>query len=141
MAQPEPLRSYHFVVEIEGITQATFAEAILPAAWAEVIEYREGSSLHARKLPGRIHYANVVLRWGLTTSHELYDWWRTVETGAVQRRQVAITLLADDGSESQRWIVRNAWPAKLGPVTLNADSPDVAIETLELANEGIELSE
>jgi phage tail-like protein len=39
----------------------------------------------------------------------------------------------------QRWLLRDAWPAKYDPSDLNAKGNEVAIELLELAVEGIEI--
>ncbi|MFL5967988.1 MAG: phage tail protein [Gaiellaceae bacterium] len=47
-------------------------------------------------------------------------------------------LLDERGQEQVRWNFVDSWPCKyIGP-HLNAKSNDVAIETLELAHEGLE---
>jgi phage tail-like protein len=52
---------------------------------------------------------------------------------------VAIVLLDEQRNDVARWVVHRAWPQKWEPPDLNGLANDVAIETLELAHEGIEL--
>jgi phage tail-like protein len=139
MPRRDPFKSFSFVVEIDGVAAATFRSVGGLAAEAEVIEYRELGGAHSIKLPGRIRYPNVSLRRGLTTSRDLWDWWETVRDGAIQRRTVLITLVDDSGQPVLRWTLREAWPVKWELSELDASKNEVAIETLELAHEGLEL--
>lgn len=138
MAKPDPYRNCNFLVEIDGITQAGFSDCSGLGADTDVIEYREGGeNTTVRKLPGLTKYSNITLKWGLTDSHDLYDWHRTVVSGSVQRKNGSIVLLGLDGQERLRWNFINAWPAKWDGPDFTAKGNDVAIETLELAHEGI----
>jgi phage tail-like protein len=138
-ARRDPFKSFSFLVEIDGVTAAAFRSVSGLAAEAEVIEFRELGGSHSIKLPGRIRYPNVTLRRGLTTSRELWDWWETVRDGTLQRRTVLIALLDDSGQPVLRWTLREAWPVKWELSELDASKNEVAIETLELAHEGLEL--
>ena len=137
----DPFKNYSFLVEIDGIASSAFKSVSGLAAEAEVIEYREGSDplSSSRKLPGRVEYPNVRLSRGQTTSRDLWDWWRTVVDGTVDRRNVSITLLDDTRTPVLRWLLRNAWIAKFEAPDLEAGGNEVAIETIELAHEGLEL--
>jgi phage tail-like protein len=137
----DPFKNYSFLVEIDGIASSAFKSVSGLAAEAEVIEYREGSDpvSSSRKLPGRVEYPNVRLSRGLTTSRDLWDWWRTVVDGSLERRNVSITLLDDTRTPVLRWLLRNAWIAKFEAPDLDASANEVAIETIELAHEGLEL--
>jgi phage tail-like protein len=140
-ARRDPFKNYSFLVEIDGIASSAFKSVSGLAAEAEVIEYREGSDpiSSSRKLPGRVRYPNVRLSRGLTTSRDLWDWWETVVNGTVERRNVAITLLDDSRTPVLRWLLRDAWVAKFDAPELDASANEVAIETLELAHERLEL--
>ena len=140
-ARRDPFKNYSFLVEIDGIASAAFRSVSGLAAEAEVIEYREGSDAlsSSRKLPGRVRYPNVTLRRGITASHDLWDWWQTVVDGTVQRRNASITLLDDSRTPVLRWLLRNAWIAKIEGPNLEAGGNEVAIESIELAHEGLEL--
>jgi phage tail-like protein len=140
-ARRDPFKNYSFLVEIDGIASSAFKSVSGLAAEAEVIEYREGSDpvSSSRKLPGRVRYPNVRLSRGLTTSRDLWDWWRTVVDGTVERRNVAITLLDDSRTPVLRWLLREAWVAKFEGPEFDASKNEVAIETIELAHERLEL--
>ena len=135
-----PYGNFNFLVDIGGGAELAFAEAELPGGELEVIEYREGGdrTSAARKLPGRVRYPNVTLRRGVSGRLDLYEWWRAGRDGALDRRTVAITLLDEAREPVQRWVLRNAWPAKLSSSDLDARGNEVVIETLELAHEGFE---
>ena len=53
------------------------------------------------------------------------------------RRNIAVILLDDEGSAKARWEFVMAWPTKYDAPDLNATGSDIAIETLEIANEGM----
>ncbi len=105
----------------------------------DVTEYREGGeNTTPRKLPGQTKYSNIVLKWGLTDDRELYDWMLQTVQGDIQRKNGSIVVLDSAGNEVVRWNFRNAWPAKWDGPDFTAKGNDVAIETLELAHEGVE---
>ena len=141
MARVDPYKNFKFLVEIEGITQAGFSECSGFGSEVEVIEYREGGDkvTAARKLPGRAKYPNITLKWGVTDSRELYDWHRAVLQGQIQRKSGVIILLDDEGNPSVRWAFFEAWPSKWEGPDLCAKGNDVAIETLVITCERVEL--
>jgi phage tail-like protein len=134
-----PYPNFNFVVDIGA--EIAFAEAEIPAAEIEAIEYREGGDRTsvARKLPGRVRYGNVVLRRGIDGRLELWEWFKAVRDGVLERRDVTITLLDEARNPVQQWRLRNAWPAKYEPSGLDAKGNEVLIETLELAVESIDV--
>jgi phage tail-like protein len=139
--QHAPQENFNFRVEIDGLASTAFSEVVVPDAWTEVVEYREGSEAlsSGRLVPGRVHYGNVVLRRGISESLELYRWFDAVRRGQLERRNVMIIL--EDGARQaiRRWLVHNAWPARYAGPTLNGQGNDVVIEEIELAHGGIEI--
>ena len=136
----DPYKNFSFRVEIDGLVSAGFAEVSGLSAEADVIEYREGAdTTSTRKLPGLVKYSNVTLKRGITASRELFDWWKTVVNGKVQRRSVDILLLDDEGNDVLRWVLHEAWVARIEFGDLEAEGNDVAIESIELAHERLEL--
>jgi phage tail-like protein len=136
----DPYKAFNFLVEIDGITVAAFSEASGLVSETDVIEYRAGGKTNTvRKLPGLTRYANIVLRRGVTQDAELWNWRRSVEQGAVDRRNGAIVLLDDDRTPVVRWNFFDGWISKWEGPTLNAKGNDVAIETIEIAHERLEL--
>ena len=137
----DPYKNFPFRVEIDGLSVSGFSEVSGLSATAEVIEYREGADdLTPRKLPGLVKYPNVTLRRGVTKSRELFDWWVSVEKGVVQRRTVSVVLLDDARKDVVRWILHDAWVTKFEFGDLNAEGNDVAIESIEIAHERLELA-
>ena len=135
----DPYRNFNFLIEIDGISQGRFAECSGFGANNDPIEYREGGENRTvRKLPGLTKYPNIVLKWGETDSDELWKWFKNIVNGKVDRRNGSIILLDTEGNEKVRWNFFNAWPTKWDGPDFNAKGNDVAIETLELVNEGVE---
>lgn len=140
MARKDPYRAYRFRVEIDGITQAGFAEATIPDSTTEPIDYREGTDpTHPRKLSGQTKYGNVTLKWGLTDSTELYNWRKqVVEKGALgARKNLSLVLIDEEGSDKARWNIMEAWPSKYDATDLSAKGNEVLVESLELVAEEV----
>jgi phage tail-like protein len=138
----DPYLNFNFRLEIDGLEVAGFSEAHLPEARIAAVAYREGTdrTSTARLLPGRVEYGPVVLGRGFSGDAALFEWWREVAEGNLARRNVAIILLDEQRQEVARWLLRRAWPSKWVGPQLRALGNEVAIETLELAHEGIELA-
>ncbi|WP_336364713.1 phage tail protein [Halalkalicoccus salilacus] len=137
-----PYRNARFLLEIDGIVRAGFSQATIPETSNEPIEYREGNeSPTVRKLGGLTSYGNLTLQWGTTPdSTELFEWRKLVEQGNVDeaRRNVAVLLLDEEGQPGARWEFRNAWPQQYDAPDLDASGNEVAIESMEVAHEGME---
>jgi phage tail-like protein len=141
MPDKHPYRDFNFLVEIEGVSSAQFAEVTVPDAEITVVEYREGGDKTSvtRKLPGRVRYGNVVLKRGVSGDLALYDWFRAIATGDFQPRNVSIVLLDAERQPVIRWNVSQAWPTKYDVSDLKGKSNEVVIEMLELTHEGIQV--
>jgi phage tail-like protein len=141
MTRQDPLTNFRYRLEIDNLTIAGFSEVSIGETAIDVVEYREGTDpAHVRKLPGLRKYGSITLKRGMTTSQELYDWHEQVVNGQVStaRKNVAIVVADETGTDKARFVVTDAWPAKYSPSDLNAKGNEVLIETLELVNEGIE---
>ncbi|MBS0559288.1 MAG: phage tail protein [Proteobacteria bacterium] len=141
MAIADPYANFSFLVEIDGIVRAGFHEVSGVDSSIDVIEHQEGNDTVTRKYPGRVKYSNIVLRWGLADDTDLYQWHQQWVTGdpAAKRKTGSIVLQDRRGkTELARWNFTNAWPCRYTAPSLNAEGNDIAIETLELAHEGVE---
>ena len=141
MARDDPYTGFNFLVEIDGISVAAFSEVSGLASETEVIEYRAGSDRAntVRKLPGLTKYANIVLKRGVTQDAELWNWRKAIEQGTADRRSGSIVLLDDARNPVRRWHFSKGWVSKFAGPDLNAEANDVAIETIEIAHEGLTL--
>lgn len=137
----DPYGQFNFLIEIDGVVQGGFSEASGLTTDSNIIEYREGNEQHGttRKLPGLIKYNNIVLKRGWTQDKSLWEWRKKVIDGKTQRTSGAVVLLGEDRGEVLRWNFREGWPSKWEGPALNAKTSEVAIETLEIAHEGLEL--
>lgn len=138
MARVDPYKNFLFLVEIDGITQASFADCSGFSSHVEVVEYREGGDRSTvRKLPGKTSYPDITLKRGLTNSSELYDWHRTAVEGQIQRKNGSVVVLDDTLAEQVRWNFTGAWISKWEGPALTAKGNDVAIETLTISCESL----
>jgi phage tail-like protein len=109
---------------------------------AEVIEYRDGLSptYSAIKMPGLKKYTNITLRRGIYAGdNEFAEWFETIKLHTVERRDLTISLLDEEHNPAMTWKVKNAWPTKVSGPGLKATGNEVAIESMEIAHEGIEI--
>jgi len=135
----DPYKNFRFLVEIDGIVQAGFSDVSGFGSNVEVVEYREGGdAANVRKLPGKVSYPDITLKWGVTDSRELYDWHLAAVNGAIQRKNGSIILLDDAAQEKIRWNFFGAWPSKWDGADFSAKGNDVAIDTLTVSCERLE---
>ena len=136
----DPYRAYNFKLEIQGVTEGHFTECSGMAVKVNSIAYREaGAGQVVHRLPGPVDYAEITLRYGLTTSTQLWQWFQSAVKGTVERRNVSIIMLGDDGSTPVlQWNLINAWPAAWHGALLDALGREAAIESLTLVFETLE---
>lgn len=134
-----PLVKFHFNVEWGG-TKIGFTEVSGLDVETEMIEYRHGASpeFSKTKMPGMQKYSNITLKRGsFQSDNEYFEWWNTVKLNTIDRRDITISLLNEEHEPLIVWKVKNAWPLKVQSTDLKSDGNEVAIETLELAHEGL----
>ena len=136
-----PIPKFHFQVEWGG-TKLGFSEVSGLNVETDVIEYRDGvmPEYSKLKMPGMQKFGNVTLKRGVfQKDNEFFDWWNTVKLNKIERRDVVISLLNEEHAPVLTWKIKNAWPVKVQSTDLKADGNEVAIETLELAHEGLKM--
>jgi phage tail-like protein len=135
----DPFRNYNFLIEIQGIAQGSFMECSGLESTTEVIETREGGmNTTVRKHPGKTMYTDITLKWGMTSSEELWRWRQQIIDGNIQRKSGSVVVYdVANHKEVARWNFVDAWPTKWTGPSFNATGRELAIETLVLAHEGI----
>jgi phage tail-like protein len=138
--QIDPYRNYNFLLQVAAIADARFVECSGLGMRIHPIRYREsGSAQIVRSLPGPVEYGEVILRYGLTTSLDMWTWLLSAAQGAVQRRHVSVVMLEADGSrEAFRWNLLDAWPCEWRGAPLDALGREAAIEEMHLAYDSLE---
>ncbi len=134
-----PLPAFHFQIQWGG-TNIGFSEASGLTIEKQVIEYRDGASKEYGpiKMPGIPKYANIVLKRGIIDGdNEFFTWLNTTKMNKVERRDLTISLLNEDHEPVISWKAVNCFPIKMEGPGLKATGNEIAIETLELAHEGL----
>jgi phage tail-like protein len=141
MANIYPLPKFHFRVEWGG-ERLGFTEVTGLDMQVEAIEYREGSSPEYSKIkmPGMHKFSNITLKRGsVAGDSDFYKWINTINLTLAERRDIIISLLNETHSPVLTWKAKNTFPVKLQASDLKSDGNEVAIESLELAHEGLSL--
>lgn len=141
MPQQYPLPAFHFTVEWGG-TRVGFSEVSGLTQENQAIEYRDGSfpEYSTIKMPGLRKFSNVTCKRGVVSAdNEFFDWLSTIRLNKVERRDVIVSLLNESHEPVMVWKLHNAFPVKIEGPQLKATGNEVAIESIELAHEGMEL--
>ncbi len=136
-----PLPKFHFQVEWGG-ARIGFTEVSGLDVETEVIEYRDGAlrEFSKMKIPGMQKYPNITLKRGVFKSdNDYFKWWNTVSLNTVERRDVIISLLNEAHEPVMVWKIKNAWPTKIASTDLKSDGNEIAIESIELAHDGLSI--
>jgi phage tail-like protein len=142
MATPiYPIAKFHFSVTW-GVERVGFTEVTGLDVQIEVIEYREGNSpvFSKVKQPGMLKYSNITLKRGtMAADSDFFKWINDMDpyTHESKRREITIRLLNEGHTPIMTWTAKNAFPVKYQASDLKADGNEVAIETLEIAHEGL----
>lgn len=133
-----PHGRFRYKVEIDGIEAGGFSEVTGFDASIDVFEYREGDMVQTpMKLAGLKKYGNITLKQGVADSDALYQWMVEGIEGEVERKTMTITLIDAEGEDAASWQVINAWPMKYTAPEFSATASEVAVESLEIAHEGM----
>lgn len=137
----EIVTSGRFYIFIGSEAQALFTELSGLQVETEVYEYAEGGNNgFVHQLPGRTRVGRLTLKQGMTTTNTLFLWYMDIAYGKkVDRRNVSVAFYSEAGTELRRWNFINAYPVRWVGPQLEAGSSATAIETLELAHDGLQL--
>jgi phage tail-like protein len=137
----DPYAGYNFAVELDGITRAGFRECSGLENSQNAGEYREGTdkNLSVRKLPGLVTHSDITLSRGITADSKLWEWRQKAVKGNIERHDISITLLDNNGNAKITWNLFDCWPRQWTGPSLNATADDLAVEQLVLACERVEV--
>lgn len=143
----EPFTARTFAVEVrlagedEPLCEAAFCECDGLELQRATVTYRDGGDSGVVHLvAGRESVGTVTLRRGMTDAFDLWDWWERVRRDPRLRATCDVVVLSPDLElERVRFRLHGCLPVKLEGPSFDARANDVAIESLELACEGIEL--
>ncbi|MFF0204631.1 phage tail protein [Streptomyces sp. NPDC005017] len=139
-----PYTTAFFRLRIDGLTMADFSECTGLAAETGVEEYAEGGeNRFTHRFPSRGSAPSLVLKRGATADRGLWDWYSEYgRLGRVGPRDGQVQLLGMvDGKPApvRVWSFRRGWPVKIAGPDLDAMSVGVAVESVEIAHQGLTL--
>ena len=141
-ARDRPHGSSNFRVDLgrgdPGAASSGFCEVVFPTFGIDAAAPAHVTDT-AAATPGT---QRLILKRGVTGALDLYAWWNKARRGTAPRqRTVKVELLADDHETVVlTWRFRNARPVSLSYSPLRAMEGGIAIETIELAFDSVEMS-
>jgi phage tail-like protein len=123
---------------LSDVVAGGFSECQGLEASMKVEEYNEGgNNACVLKFPGRFSWSNITLKRGIATSSSLWDWSYSFVQGRGKRRDGVIALLSERMLPSNVWYFRRGLPLKYSGPQMSATQNNVAIESIEIAHEGL----
>ena len=140
-----PVTKFHFSVDCGGEC-VSFQEVTGLEMTRETVEYRGGNDTGFVKqcIPGMKSFGELTLKRGtFAGDNDFFTWWNgdtnTEKDGLPERRTLTINM-KNTKKVVMTWTVSQAFPIKVTSTDLNAESNEIAIETLVLKHEGIVVS-
>jgi phage tail-like protein len=125
---------------IEASADAGFSDCRGLEGTLQLQDHSEGGlNDRVRRFPTRMSWSNIDLQRGVGLTPELWDWYFSYIRGRGKRRDGLILLLNDQRSPVMVWKFKRGLPVKWTGPTLVGKGNDIAIETLEIAHEGLEV--
>lgn len=141
MADYDPLQSFTFKVDVNGLTgyftsvdglgsenEVTVGKFITP----------DGKEIQG-KVPGRLTWGDVTFKRGISNDMGMWEWREKVVQGKMSEARTAVTITLLDRAYAPviTWNMQNAWPSKITAQSLSSESNDYAIEEMTVVHEGI----
>ncbi len=137
-----PMPKFYFEVKWDSQVMS-FQEVSGLDIEAQILEYRHGDNpvFSTVKMPGIKKNGNVTMKKGVFKSdNKFWDWFSQIKMNTIKRLPVTISLLDEAGAPTMVWTLSNAWPTKISATDLKAEGNEVAIESIEIAHEGITIA-
>lgn len=137
-----PLVSFHYAIDIQGVVKGYFTECSGIGSEHEVIDHKivtEAGRELVQKIPGRLKWENITLKRGITASMDIWKWREQVVQGKVAdaRKNGTITMFDQELRPVAQWDFTNAWPVKVSGPTVKSDSNEFGVEELVITHEGL----
>lgn len=140
--QPLPVFCFHVTLNIPGGNGVAFFKSVGGLKYeTEVVPVREGGVNDTTwQLVGATKWANLVFKQGFTGDGNLLKWresWLDREKAKTRIESGTIVQLDGNLREKAKWTFYRGWPMKWELSELDATKSELAIETLEIAHEGL----
>src|SRR6266700_3975165 len=150
-ARVETYAAFQFHIEIQGLSVAAFTVCAGLEMSVKFDEVREGGlNEYVLKLPGRVEYGNLILKHGYVPMSgagpgqglsEFFNWCQSAfnrATHTIERHDVTLTLYGQ--GQTGRIFAGTfvgSYPVKWSGPAFKAGDNAIAIESLELAHNGL----
>jgi phage tail-like protein len=137
-----PIPKFRFEVKWDSDVMS-FQEVSGLDVEAEPIKYRHGDSpaFSVIQMPGIKKYGNITMKKGVfSKDNKFWDWFNQIKMNTIKRIPITISLLDEGGAPTMVWTLTNAWPTKITGTDLKAEGNEVAVETIVVAHEGLEIA-
>lgn len=138
-----PIPVFYYRVTIDGQDSIAFSEVSGLSIEYETITYRDGLSYRdgPKYMPGLGTPINLTMQKGIVKADSyFFRWISSIRLNTVEKRDIRIDLLNENGEPTVSWTVQDAFPKKLNAPSFNASSNEVAIESLELMASNLTIS-
>lgn len=138
----DPLVGFHFAIDIQnGKISGFFTECSGLGSEHETVEHKvvkDGKEI-IMKIPGRLKWEDIVLKRGITSNMDIWEWRKQVEDGKVDEARCdgSITMFDQSLNPVAQWNFERAWPRKVTGPQPKADSNEIGIEELTITHEYI----
>jgi phage tail-like protein len=142
---PDPYGSHYFMLEIDGEEVAQILQVSGLKTQAQVFEVEEGGNngfVHKRVSMSR--WDNITIRYATSSSRFLQSWrdaFLRNPLGEGQWRSGSVVMFNNHGDAVRRFNFVRAWPVAWEGPSLDSGNSELAVESLELAHEGISVSD
>lgn len=125
-------------LERDGAVVGFFTECSGIGSENEVVEFRDGTSDIVTKIPGRLKWENIVLKRGITSDLQIWNWREEVVRGEAPRSALTITMLRRRIGPVAVWHFQNAWPSKITGPQPKSDDNSFGVEEVTIVHEGMQ---
>jgi phage tail-like protein len=141
----DPFGGYYFALLIGQEEVAHFLECSGLKTAATVFEIEEGGmNGMTHKRPGQSKWENVVLRYATSANQTLLAWrdeFLQADHFPTRAGKTASIVLYDNNHNIiRRYSLSSCWPVSWEGPQFNAGSSELAVETLEIAHEGLTIT-
>ncbi len=154
MSESAPLHVFRFHVTFKrdalqgapsggpvDLCRGSFAECTgLEATMEPKVIKAGGMNYGSPQRAGPVSFSTVVLKRGMTSTRDLWQWFQSVAGGGyAMRLSVEIAMHDTRGETVHTWGLKRAMPVKFKAADLNARGTEIGVEELHLAHEGLQL--
>ena len=143
---PLPVYNYRVTILVDGKSPViSFAEVSGLNVSYDPVTYKHGLSfvLGYKIIPGMLQPIKLTMKRGIVQANDyLHSWMNSTYKDIFftnAKRDILIDLCDEKGEPVIRWKVQKAFPVKLDAPTFDANSNDVAIETMEFIAHGLQV--